>query len=533
MPFLYQGDLMPVEVSPLTTLESMRCRAVFYKNGAIYVILLDMADHSLRCFKKSDGAFSEQDTANRPLSVAFTHYYDGKFDGRYVHIVYPAEAGKGYAIKYILFDTLDDQWGTPETIDSDIGAPPRNDVGISLDSNQKPHVCYNYAAKVAGVTYAYARYANKTAPTWSAPERVQPNNATDNCNFACEHQSDDRFIVIWAEIDDGMFCRTRSSDGVWDTPKGVGYTIIPGPPSLAIDINDKRYCAYREYGRLFGFWCAEANPGASQIWEKNLDDDRLGTNAEAVPSLSIKIGATDLYYLYTDRSSKDVLLIKNEGAGWTSPETLQTAIFCDRVCAQNPTSSASFSYIWRERDDLKYYWDEYTLAPPLINLAGQITGVASLSAALLIITKLSATIATLTTLTASISITRTLTGIAHGATIVTGLLRATRSLAGVSSGLSSITSTLSTITPLSATISGSTIVTALLTSIKLVTRILHVRHPALLSVIHMRGEKIIREYHDLSSLDDQYLTKQVGLDVAKGDAIEATTVAGISYRHQV
>ncbi len=59
------------------------------------------------------------------------------------------------------------------------------------------------------------------------------------------------------------------------------------------------------------------------------------------------------------------------------------------------------------------------------------------------------------------------------------------------------------------------------------------RHPALLTVIHRRGEQIIREYHDLSNLDDQYLTKQVGLDVAKGDEIEATTVAGILYRHRV
>jgi len=67
----------------------------------------------------------------------------------------------------------------------------------------------------------------------------------------------------------------------------------------------------------------------------------------------------------------------------------------------------------------------------------------------------------------------------------------------------------------------------------LITRILHVRHPALLTVIHRRGQRLIREYHDLSSLDDEYLTKQVGLDVLKGDTIEATTVAGISYRHQV
>jgi len=63
--------------------------------------------------------------------------------------------------------------------------------------------------------------------------------------------------------------------------------------------------------------------------------------------------------------------------------------------------------------------------------------------------------------------------------------------------------------------------------------LLHVRHPALLAVVHKRGEATVANYEDLSSLDEEYLTGQVGLDVEQGDTIEATTLPGINYRYQV
>ncbi len=63
--------------------------------------------------------------------------------------------------------------------------------------------------------------------------------------------------------------------------------------------------------------------------------------------------------------------------------------------------------------------------------------------------------------------------------------------------------------------------------------LLHVRHPALLTVIHKRDGLNINGYDTLSSLDKEYLTGQVGLDVEAGDSIEATTLPGIDYRFKV
>ncbi|MBA7577278.1 hypothetical protein ES708_19125 [subsurface metagenome] len=68
---------------------------------------------------------------------------------------------------------------------------------------------------------------------------------------------------------------------------------------------------------------------------------------------------------------------------------------------------------------------------------------------------------------------------------------------------------------------------------KLTYGTLYVRHPAIKSFNQKRNGIIIRAEGNLSSLDDHYLTKQVELDVEKGDEIEATTVAGILYKHLV
>jgi len=63
--------------------------------------------------------------------------------------------------------------------------------------------------------------------------------------------------------------------------------------------------------------------------------------------------------------------------------------------------------------------------------------------------------------------------------------------------------------------------------------LLHIRHPALLSVVHKRQGKVVSQSSNLSSLDEEYLTGQVGIDVEVGDIIKATTVAGIEYEYQV
>ena len=68
---------------------------------------------------------------------------------------------------------------------------------------------------------------------------------------------------------------------------------------------------------------------------------------------------------------------------------------------------------------------------------------------------------------------------------------------------------------------------------KLTYGTLHVRHPAIKSFTQKRNGLIVRAEDDLSSLEGQYLTGQVGLDVEQGDEIMATTLPGITYTYLV
>ena len=68
---------------------------------------------------------------------------------------------------------------------------------------------------------------------------------------------------------------------------------------------------------------------------------------------------------------------------------------------------------------------------------------------------------------------------------------------------------------------------------KLTYGTLVITHPALLRVVQSRGEQLVKGYDNLSSLDEEYLTRQVKLEVDAGDIIEAITIAGVSYKFAV
>ncbi len=63
--------------------------------------------------------------------------------------------------------------------------------------------------------------------------------------------------------------------------------------------------------------------------------------------------------------------------------------------------------------------------------------------------------------------------------------------------------------------------------------LLHVRHPALLSGEHRRDGKLLESWTNLSNLDEEYLTGQVGIDVFSGDELKFATIAGVEYAFRV
>jgi len=63
--------------------------------------------------------------------------------------------------------------------------------------------------------------------------------------------------------------------------------------------------------------------------------------------------------------------------------------------------------------------------------------------------------------------------------------------------------------------------------------LLHLRHPALLSGEHRRDGKLLESWTNLSNLDEEYLTGQVGIDVFSGDELKFATIAGVEYAFRV
>ncbi|MBA7643195.1 hypothetical protein ES703_50914 [subsurface metagenome] len=63
--------------------------------------------------------------------------------------------------------------------------------------------------------------------------------------------------------------------------------------------------------------------------------------------------------------------------------------------------------------------------------------------------------------------------------------------------------------------------------------LLHVRHPALLSGEHRRDGKLLESWTNLSNLDEEYITGQVGVDVFPGDELKFATIAGVEYAFRV
>jgi len=63
--------------------------------------------------------------------------------------------------------------------------------------------------------------------------------------------------------------------------------------------------------------------------------------------------------------------------------------------------------------------------------------------------------------------------------------------------------------------------------------LLHIRHPALLTGEHRRDGKLLESWTNLSNLDEEYITKQVGVDVFSRDELKFTTIAGVEYAFSV
>ena len=137
--------------------------------GSLYTFINNSG--SCEIWKSTNGSsWSQQDANNNPACSggdAFAVAIDGN---DYIHLVYYDDGMVSPTpLKYITFNTLNDTFGTEETITGFSGSPIGNvgSVDIAIDSNNKPHVAYSYIT-TSYPAYSYIHYSNKVSASWVA-----------------------------------------------------------------------------------------------------------------------------------------------------------------------------------------------------------------------------------------------------------------------------------------------------------------------------------------------------------------------------
>jgi hypothetical protein len=228
--------------------------------------------------------FTRQDSANEPAAAgAVTVAIDASDN---IHIAWHNRSGND-SIKYAVFNTSTNIWGTVENVDADLGAPADSGqgdmlLGLSLDADSVPHVVY---LKHDG-TRRRVNYRNRIGGTWSAATVVddQAFGANDRCwHPSIAHDYEGRIVVVWLigtfndSLDGTIYVKTRESGGAWNTtaqvsPTDDALTGIDQSASLLITEGNRYHIAYMR---------ASATPGLKYIRYYYSDNDGASWTANA------------------------------------------------------------------------------------------------------------------------------------------------------------------------------------------------------------------------------------------------------------
>jgi hypothetical protein len=241
--------------------------------------------------------FTRKDSANEPAAAgAVAVAIDANDD---LHIVWHNRSSND-AVKYAVFDTATDTWGTVETPDADLGAPSDSGqgdmlVGLSLDADSVPHIVY---LKKDG-TRNRVNYRNRVGGTWSDATIVddQAFGSNERCwHPSIAHDYEGRIAVAWLigtfnDIADGtIYIRTRESGGTWNTTAAVSpaddaLTGIDQSASLFVTEDNRYHVAYMAASTTPGLkyirYYYSDNDGAT--WAANAPGS--GTQATHNPSI--------------------------------------------------------------------------------------------------------------------------------------------------------------------------------------------------------------------------------------------------------
>jgi len=355
--------------------------------GDLYAVFVDIGNEDLEVWYSADGSsWSEKDSGNKPaIDVSGASVAIDSLD--VLHIVYSYNDDsdpKNFDLMYVTFDTLDstsgdDLFNTPATI-ADVGAEIGDEVGISIDSNDVPHVacqgtgggtcsgtnvydcaslngpscddacmcvrsgpnCNNIACTsltsdccaitdgcgISGGTKT-VYYDNRVGGSWGGLVEVEGDTNSKNCiNPDISIDKDNKPVIMYFNDDDDDVgtaigdANDASSFTLYDIDADGSSTAGEQIVSLAVDGGGNHYVTYEDHSDGLVYLRKHAYGVAWSTWVARSTGSDAGINPSLVAD------TTDIYVFYEDPSSHDIYYEKvSGGSSWEGDSVLETGTY--------------------------------------------------------------------------------------------------------------------------------------------------------------------------------------------------------------
>lgn len=327
-------------------------------NGNLYLILNDRTNkNQIKAWKSTNGGstWAEQDSTNRPVQGGTnnTASFDVFQDGTTLHIV--SYAATSPTLYYNTFRTSDDgsnpdTWGTTDssiTTYSDTGA--EYGVTILVQSDGDIFVSSNGDDSTYFLTYECVEYHYNQGSGWTTKQELLGTESDNICQASVLGESN-KIHTFNKEDTNGRWVH-RSLADVTSSPSAIdsASNTVTAPGE---NYNQARKAIYIDAAGtekiLFGYLASDYSPYTTTV-----TDDAVPANGVQVTTQTVwrstgayassvhcaaanlcKFG-TDVYYVFSDNSTKDIFYSKstNYGSTWGTPVEVFDGIDADYLSA--------------------------------------------------------------------------------------------------------------------------------------------------------------------------------------------------------
>lgn len=292
--------------------------------GIPYVIVWNTSGNDIEIYKGNSAtpsSFTEQDTADNPSAAVYGAVSAAIDSTGIIHIVYMRYITKSDDLIYVTYNTTTDQWGTPATINSDLGAESTSlanlYTSIAIDSNDIPHVAYVGVEANAGTVGKVIRYENRIGGAWigtgvevegqtSNKDCINPSITIDENNIPC---------ISYLNDDDDDLARA-----VGNANDASSFTLVDLDAS-ALSGSDTSICV-DSAGVLYV--AGVDSDGTIMVYNETTQRD----TGVAGSSPTLVANGTDIYVFYED-ANNDIAYNKTTdgGVNWLGSTVLEAGTF--------------------------------------------------------------------------------------------------------------------------------------------------------------------------------------------------------------